>query len=125
MKRDMDLIRQLLFYFEAKPDFRMVKSEDIDIPGHERQSIGYHVHLLCEAGFLSCEKIVSTSTPDRLIDALPFRLTWSGHEFLDAARSDTLWQKAKRLLGEKGLSVALGTLQALLTTLARRELALE
>jgi hypothetical protein len=25
----------------------------------------------------------------------PTRLTYSGHEFLDAARSDTVWQKAK------------------------------
>ena len=27
----------------------------------------------------------------------PQRLTYSGHQFLDAARSDTVWQKAKSL----------------------------
>lgn len=26
------------------------------------------------------------------------RLTYAGHEFLDAARQDTLWQKAKQMV---------------------------
>lgn len=28
-------------------------------------------------------------------------LTWDGHEFLEAARDDSLWEKAKRLVLEK------------------------
>jgi hypothetical protein len=28
----------------------------------------------------------------------PIRITWEGHEFLDAARSDTVWIKAKNLV---------------------------
>ena len=30
----------------------------------------------------------------------PKRLTYAGHQFLDAARSDTVWQKAKSLVAK-------------------------
>jgi hypothetical protein len=44
----------------------------------------------------------------------PVRLTYSGHEFLDAARNDSIWEKAKTAVVEstgvltlEGLKVAL------------------
>jgi hypothetical protein len=125
MTRDMELIRKLLFYFEEKDDFRYVKSQDILIPGYEPSSISYHVDLMCEAGLLSCERITSGTKPDRLIDAIPFRLTWSGHEFLDAARNDSVWQNAMSVLGKKGISAAFGLLQALLLAMAKKQLGLK
>jgi len=125
MKRDMELIRKLLFYFEDKSDFGMIKSDDVAIDGYDARSVAYHIHLMCEAELFSCERVVSTTTPDRLIDAYPFRLTWQGHEFLDAARSDTIWTKARKAVGEKGISVAVSTLQAMLTSLAKEELGLQ
>lgn len=124
MKRDMDLIRYLLFYFEEKDDFAHVKSDDIEISGYDAKLVAYHVYLMCEAGLLSCERITSSTTPDRLIDALPFRLTWDGHEFLDAARSDRLWSRAKIAVQEQGLATGFALLQAMLIALAKSELGL-
>jgi hypothetical protein len=121
----MELVRKLLFYFEEKPDFKMVKSDDIAIDGYGVRVIAYHIHIMCEADLLSCERILSKSTPERLIDAHPFRLTWQGHEFLDAARSDTIWAKAKKAISDKGISVAISTLQTLLASLAKQELGLQ
>ena len=32
-------------------------------------------------------------------------LTWDGHDFLDAIRSDTVWQEAKETVQAKGLDI--------------------
>ena len=121
----MDLVRKLLFYFEDKEDFRMIKSDAVAIDGYDQRLVAYHIHLMCEADLLSCERVVSTTTPDRLIDAHPFRLSWAGHEFLDAARSDTIWRKARTAVQEKGIAVGFGLLQALLIQYSRNQLGLE
>ena len=33
------------------------------------------------------------------------RMMWSGHELLDAIRSDTVWNKTKQAIASKGLSM--------------------
>lgn len=114
MKRDMDLVRTLLFYFEDKSDSAHVKAEDIIIEGFDQSTIQYHIDMMCEADLLSCEKMQSTTTSDRLVKALPFRLTWEGHEFLDAARNEGLWNQAKDVLRKNALSVSFGILKILL-----------
>ena len=124
MKRDMELIRELLLYFESKPGPSMLMPADVEIPGHEPPDVHYHILLLCEAGFLTCERLESSTTPSRLVDAYPFDLSWAGHEFLDAARNDTLWDQAKRMLKSEGLTVGVGLLQALLVSLAKQRLSL-
>jgi len=125
MKRDMDLVRLILFAFEDRNEVTMVRSTEINVEGYEQFAVMYHVNLMCEAGLLSCERVVSKSSPDRLVDAHPFRLTWQGHEFLDAARSDSLWAKAKATLAERGVPVAFGVLQATLVGLAKKQMGLD
>ena len=122
MKRDMDLVRELLLYFEAKPDPKMVMPGDVAIPDRDATEVHYHIILMCEAGLLTCERQESSTTPSRLIDAFPFGLSWAGHEFLDAARSDSLWQQAKRRLGTEGFGLGFALLQALLISLAKQQL---
>lgn len=121
MKRDPELIRKLLLFFEERPDIGLIEAKSIGIEGHDPTTIQYHIDLMYEAGFLSCEP-VSSSTSDRLIYALPFRLTWQGHEFLDAARSETIWKKAREILGNKALSVSFDVLYKLLSRLAAEHL---
>ena len=122
MKRDMELVRELLLYFEAKPDFKVVMPDQVEISGRAQQEVHYNILLVCEAGLLTCERVESPTTPSRLVNAFPFGLTWSGHEFLDAARNDGLWQQAKRRLGAEGLGLGFGLLQALLVSLAKQQL---
>lgn len=121
MKRDPEIIRQLLLFFEEKPDVSLMEAKSIKIDGHNPGTIQYHIDLMYEAGFLSCET-ANSSTSDRLIYALPFRLTWKGHEFLDAARSDTIWRKAREVLGSKALTVSFEVLYKLLSRLAEEDL---
>ena len=123
MKRDPDLIRKLLVFFEDKSDCNRVEVGTIHIEGFDTILIQYHLDLMYEAGFLSGEPMRS-STSDRLIGVLPFRLTWKGHEFLDAARSNTIWNQAKEILGNKSLTLSFEALYQLLTKLASEALQL-
>jgi hypothetical protein len=89
MKRDMDLVREVLLRIEELPfDGRF---HDIAVDVQTEEEVNYHVMLLHEAGFIEAMDLSSLSG----ICWKPTRLTYSGHEFLDAARSDTIWQEAK------------------------------
>ena len=113
MKRDMELVRELLLYFEEKPDPKVIMPADVVIPGREPSEVHYHILIMCEAGLLTCERVESSTTPSRLVDALPFGLSWPGMSsstLLAAIRSGS---RPKRRLGAEGLGLGFGLLQAL------------
>ena len=118
MKRDFDLVRKLLLFFEDKPNDEAVQVPPIE--GYPELEIKYHLVLLHEAGLLRCETVTSQSTPDRVIYVIPFGLTWQGHEFLDASRDETLWKKVTTEIKEQGLAVTFAVLQALLVAAAKK-----
>jgi len=108
MKRDFDLVRQLLLELEGE--------EAVDLSAYTKEQVNYHKALIKEAGF--AEGIIHypssrhTDIPDV---AMLQRLTWEGHEFLDKARNDKTWNKAKTLIKEKGASLSLDALKIALT----------
>jgi len=85
MKRDMDLIRKILQRIEA--------DQDLNLDDYSTEEICYHVALLKDAGFL--EAFLSTGESGDITGVSVTRLTWQGHDFLDATRDDTLWCKAR------------------------------
>jgi len=62
-------------------------------PDCPHDKFAYHVSLLRDAGLL--EARVHRTDVGRFAPVIIFGLTWAGHEFLDAARDDTLWRRAK------------------------------
>jgi len=52
------------------------------------------------------------------------RLTCKGHEFLDAARNDSIWQKTTGRVRSKGISLTFDLLKELLTATIRGQLGL-
>lgn len=122
MKRDLDLVRKILFHFEDKENDQMEKS--VEIEGYEPNIIRYHLLLMDEAGLLRCERSLSKTTPSRVISAYPFSLTWKGHEFLSTAKNETLWAKAKSVsIGQAGV-ISFELLKELLISLAKDKLGL-
>ena len=115
MKRDMELIRKLLFFFDEKETLNMVEVPPID--GYDDLTIKYHLVLMYDAKLLRCEPVTS-KTSDRVIYVLPFELTWDGHEFLDKIHSETAWQRVRDIISEKGGSIAFGVVNQLVTKLA-------
>jgi len=47
------------------------------------------------------------------------RLTWAGHEFIEAARNDTVWQKTKTVVREKTGALTLEMLKLGLTEMGK------
>lgn len=62
----------------------------IEIAGHGAQEISYHVMLLHESGLLK-----ATDSSDFGEFDWKQCVTYEGHEFIEAAKSDTVWHKAK------------------------------
>ncbi|PKV63379.1 DUF2513 domain-containing protein [Pontibacter ramchanderi] len=89
MKRNIDLVRQILLKTEELGFLN--RSFELSIEDYSKEEISYHVKLLAQAGYLEAEYI----SCKELTEWNPISLTWSGHEFLDAARDNTVWNKAK------------------------------
>ena len=115
MKRDMDLIREILLKIEERPFDGMWFTLDID--GCSPEAISYHVMLLHEAGLIEayCDSALGS-----IDNWLPIRLTWQGHEFLDAARDSTRWDQAKGIMTKVG-GFALEVLKAVLIESAKSQ----
>lgn len=97
MKRDMELVRKLLFYLEEQTVAKFQECEDIHIDGFDSSQIGHHLVWMYQGGLLSGEISRSSSTPERIISVYPFDLTWKGHEFLNDVRDSVVWIQAKKV----------------------------
>lgn len=89
MKRDMELFRSLLLKIEdeGNPTLR----EMPEIEGRERDEVGEHIRMGVEAGIIDAIDARSFDGPNYF----ELRLTWNGHEFLDATRDPEIWEKTK------------------------------
>ena len=105
----MDVARQILLHLEERDD-PLGTIRDVEIEGIDSEVISYHVMLLDQAGLIEARE---------LDHWYPISLTWNGHEFLDTARNDTHWKKAKHLILEKGGSLAFDILKDVLAKLAK------
>jgi hypothetical protein len=63
---------------------------------------------------------LGTPTPTIIIE----KLTWSGHEFLDNARNESIWKETMKTVKEKGGSVGIGILTQVLTSVAKQQFGL-
>jgi hypothetical protein len=123
MKRDLDLVRELLLYFESKPTDE--HEDEVEVEGFTKIEVDYHLLLLEDAGLLRCERLVSSSTPSRVIRVLPFSLTWKGHEFLEASREESGWRAAKEKLETATGALSFDLLRALLIESAKKAVGLD
>ncbi|MBM3765701.1 MAG: DUF2513 domain-containing protein [Acidobacteria bacterium] len=60
----------------------------------------------------------------RTPSAIPLRLTWEGHEFIDASRSEPVWATAMKRTGDVGGTLSLGLLKTLLDSILKSQLGL-
>lgn len=105
MKRDFDLIREILLQIEATPVGQFTSKISYD--GANPETIMSHVALLIEAGLVDGPTLKTNSGG---IMAKPTGLTWAGHDFLDSIRDESLWQKAKTTILKPAGGVALSVL---------------
>jgi len=121
MKRDMDLIREILVRVENRSQ-PIGQIWQLSVSGYSDAVVQRHMDLLVQAGLLEEDKEVSTRDATR---QYPIRgLTWDGHEFLDAARNGDVWSRMKEAAQEKSLSLTLEVAQQMLKALAEKKLGL-
>jgi len=120
VKRDMNVVRQLVLAIEASPSGFAPK--DLIIDGYTHEEIGYHLYIMLEAGLIRGADV--TVLGSKSPEAIATSLTWTGHEFADASRDEDLWAKAMKLTKEKTGSVTIDLLMKLLTSLASSALGL-
>ena len=116
MKRDLDLARQILQKMEERSYAE--SGHTVAIEGYAGEDINYHMMLLNDAGLILAEDV---SSQNALI-WLPMHLTWAGHEFLDAARDEERWQKAKSITENRGGAVTFEVLAELLGKMMKEEI---
>jgi len=107
MKRDMDLIRKILFEIEDK--YISTALINLSIDGFDMQTVAYHCKILYDGGLVSFYKGEYAS--DELYIFQVGNLTWEGHEFLDTVREDSVWNKTIKTIQEKTLDLSLGTVK--------------
>jgi len=114
----MDLARSILLEIEAHEGPNAPSS--IEIEGYTKEEVNYHLGLLYNAGFIDAHEM-NMARGTRYIAK---NLTWEGHEFLDAARNETVWNNTKEAAKQYGGSIPLELIKGLLMKAASSYLGL-
>ena len=108
MKRDMDLVRAILLVIEnnekeylGQVDVNSALSEQFPEPKWTGEQRIAHIKMMKEAGLVEVDIIntMRNATFTRL------RMKWEGQEFIENARDDGIWKKAKEKFGDVSFAV--------------------
>ena len=112
MKRDLDLMRQLLLDIENRGADCSVSVLRSSSDGQREERIRYHLRLLIDARLLK--------EIDRTTAGIPcVRLTHQGHELLELVRNEPLWREALWTCQDRTGSLSLTVIQDLLSSWAK------
>ncbi|MDG9816558.1 MULTISPECIES: DUF2513 domain-containing protein [Pseudomonas] len=100
MRRDMDLLRLLLLQLESASDkaapILIYRPGDLTIDGYTDDQVRYHYALAVAAGLVD-------QGGNGPLNGMQFRrLTWSGHDFVDAVRDNEIWAKTQQTASAAG-----------------------
>ena len=102
MRREMDLIRELLLKLEAIPMRRggivtiSPDDEAVAVPGYDHDQINYHLAQILKSGYID-------EGGNHPMVGIGFRcLTPAGHDFLDSVRDPETWAKTKKAAAGAG-----------------------
>jgi hypothetical protein len=120
MKRDMELIREILQFAE---NLSAGQTSGVATDKHSAQEIAEHIALMKEAGLI--DAVIRCDQKGCPAAAIIGRLTWDGHEFLAKAKNDTIWKKVLQQAEEKGMSTSMSVINGLLEAAAKKYMGLE
>ena len=119
MKRDMDLVRKILIAVEEGN----VKLDDLE---YDRDQINLHVELMKEHGLV---EVVIVPDPDgvehTILACSVERLTWEGQDFLKRARSESIWERAKKKCLEQTGVLTIEFLKVCLVHMGKQKMGIE
>ncbi len=98
MKRDMELIREILQRAES---LEFVGDEPYERYWARTPAEAYQIALMKDFGLVEADVETTCGIPSR---ATIVRLTWAGHDFLDSSRDSKIWKLAKEHIIKPGVS---------------------
>jgi hypothetical protein len=110
----MDLVRLLLLEVEGG-------EAPAALAFYPEEEIVYNSALMIEAGLIKGQTVYDAAV-GRVTGTIMERLTREGHDFLDAARNETAWNKAKEKVLKPGLSWTFSILLEYLKAEARAQM---
>lgn len=113
MKRNMELVREILLAVESANPFECIK--DMKIGGFDKQEVAYHCELLYQAGFIKEYHGEGCNGFDGVLYFWVQDLTWEGQDFLETIREKTVWENTKKVMKEKGLPMMVETIKTIAT----------
>jgi hypothetical protein len=116
MKRDFDLIRQILFALEDEEEYEPFRKFSLE--GVPEPKLQYHLKIMGEARLIDVEDLGTSDGPDWHVKSL----TWNGQDFLEKSRNETCWKQAKQTILEKGGALTLDILTQILSTIALKQM---
>jgi hypothetical protein len=93
MKRDMDLVRQLIMQIA---DSERPLSLDAFITDYSRGMVIYHLELLQAHGFIDGQQTKSWGGETATYTVIG--LTWDGQDFCDALSDQKVWNRTKNII---------------------------
>lgn len=118
MKRDLDLIREILVAVENSENpnvaFDSIEELAISLERNDLSNVSFQVSLLEDACLIKTGKaILGQGYPDVPI----YRLTNNGYSYLENIRDKTIWEKIFPKLTTASDSLAVSTVSNLITQL--------
>ena len=109
MTRDMDLMRKILFYIEAHYQAGQGYIRTIAIEEYTPEVISEHIVLAYDAGLIQDLRPIARAGAPKVYWV--GNLSNEGYDLLDKIREDTIWNKTKDVITEKGLPLIIGTIK--------------
>lgn len=124
MKRDMNLIKRLLVRIEQECHGDGIETfendEVLNEEGYDSLQITYHAKLVWDQLLIDATEVGTSDGPGVAVK----RLTAQGHDFLDAARDEMVWQKAMQKIGGPLAGIPIDVLRDLLIQYVRQKFGL-
>lgn len=125
MKRDMELVREILIQTEESGAEEVLMGDKMaeEVGGFSHEEVNYHIGIMVEGGLLDAS--ITRSSTGMVVGTTIRRLTWEGHEFLDAARNSDIWAQVQDAASEKSLSLTIDVMKNALKHYTEEKLGLK
>lgn len=110
MKRDMDLVREILATLEQHA--HGYAPRELKIEGYSEEQLGFHIHVMIDGGLLHGAEV--TPLASKSPQSLPTSITWAGYDFLALSKSESVWERAKNTIRREGVGVSFELLKKIL-----------
>lgn len=122
MKRDMDLVRKILFDLGDSEFYSNMGYPRIE--GYSEDQIKHHVFIMKDAGLLIFTEGKKVEGFFSKTEDLDLRLTWEGHEFLEKVRDEKLWKSIVKTTKKKTGGLSFDILKAILIATLKKAVGL-